>query len=276
MVVAVLTQPQTIDSSSHVASPVERHATVVACPVPAPAERRNAHPDWALRTFDVCLTLLLLPFALIIGLLVSLLIVVDSPGSVFYRQERVGRHGKHFKMWKFRKMRRHATGPLLTAHDDKRFTPVGQLLTVTKLDELPQLWNVLRGEMRLVGPRPEVPEFVAMYRDSYDAILSVRPGITGPAAVEYANEAHLLACRDNPLRAYAEHLLPAKIAIDTHYVQTQSFRQDLRVLASTFLVPLQRLARTWSGEGARAWRPTQVALISSTLALVVLFVATGA
>ncbi len=241
-----------------------------ALPVPAPA-----HSDRVLRAFDIGVTLLLLPSALLIGALVSLLIVIDSPGPVFFRQERVGRGGEHFKMWKFRKMRRHAIGPLLTAHQDVRFTPIGQLLTVTKLDELPQLWNVLKGDMRLVGPRPEVPEFVALYRDSYDAILSVRPGITGPAAVEYANEAHILSQRSDPMRAYEEQLMPAKIAIDTNYVQTQSFRKDLRVLAETIVVPLQRLIRAQAGSNG-IWRPAQFALLTSTLALVALFVATGA
>lgn len=217
------------------------------------AQPARRSPEGALRAFDITLTLLLLPFALVLSGLVAALILLDSPGGVLFRQVRVGRDGHHFEMLKFRKMRHAATGGPLTVADDERFTPIGRLLTLTKLDELPQLWNVLRGDMRLVGPRPEVPEFVAQYRDSYDPILTVRPGITGPAAVEFASEGHLLAAQTDPRRFYEEHLMPRKISIDIAYVQNRTHLGDLRILAATVLVPLFRIAsRLWGGRHGHA------------------------
>ena len=122
------------------------------------ATRASTQADrMTVRAFDLGVCLLVAPAALIVGLVTALLIYIDSPGSVFFRSTRVGRDGRTFQMLKFRKMRRAATGGPLTIGEDERFTPIGRVLASTKLDELPQLWNVIRGEMRLVGPRPEVP-----------------------------------------------------------------------------------------------------------------------
>jgi lipopolysaccharide/colanic/teichoic acid biosynthesis glycosyltransferase len=196
------------------------------------------------RLFDIAVCLLVLPAALLIGSVTALLIYIDSPGSVFYRSTRVGRGGREFQMLKFRKMRRSARGGPLTMSDDERFTPIGSFLTMTRLDELPQLWNVLQGEMRLVGPRPEVPEFVKRFPGDYETILTVLPGITGPAAVEYASEAHLLALQSDPLRYYAESIMPHKLQLDLDYVRGRSLVGDVRILVRTALVPVSKVLRS--------------------------------
>src|SRR5271165_1239810 len=200
------------------------------------------------RAFDLLVCVLLLPAALLIGTITALLIYIDSPGSVFYPSVRVGRYGRTFKMLKFRKMRRSARGGPLTMSDDERFTPIGSFLAMTKLDELPQLWNVIKGDMRLVGPRPEVPEFVQRYRAEYAEVLTVLPGITGPAAVEYASESHILSLQEDPLRFYEDALMPHKIEIDLDYIRTRTLRGDLRILLQTILLPLSKMARRMTGD----------------------------
>jgi lipopolysaccharide/colanic/teichoic acid biosynthesis glycosyltransferase len=199
--------------------------------------------SFVLRAFDLSVCLLVLPMALVIGAITALLIYIDSPGSVLYRSKRVGQGGHTFEMLKFRKMRRHARGGPLTFGDDERFTPIGNFLSLTKLDELPQLWNVIRGEMHLVGPRPEVPEFVARYPREYHAILSVLPGITGPAAVEYASESHLLTLHDDPMRFYEEKIMPRKLQIDLQYIHTRTLRSDVVLLTRTAVVPFTKVLR---------------------------------
>ncbi len=205
-----------------------------------------------MRAFDLGLTLLALPFALLAGTAVAVLIFVDSPGPIFYRARRIGRGGKPFHMLKFRKMRRDAAGPSLTRHQDERLTPLGHFLVASKLDELPQLLNVLRGEMSLVGPRPEVEEFVRMFPEQYDMILSVTPGITGPAQIEYVEEGRLLADADahGSSELYAREILPRKIEVDLDYIDSRTLRGDLSILAHTGSLPLRKL-------GARVVRALQ-------------------
>jgi lipopolysaccharide/colanic/teichoic acid biosynthesis glycosyltransferase len=161
---------------------------------------------------------------------------LDSPGPVLFRQERVGRGGRTFLILKLRTMRA-APAPgasQVTVAGDPRITRFGGWLRRTKLDELPQLWNVLAGDMSLVGPRPEVPRFVAHYPAEARAIvLSVRPGITDPASVRFRNEAELLAGSADPERDYVECILPEKIAAYVAYVRGRSFAVDLRILAAT-------------------------------------------
>jgi lipopolysaccharide/colanic/teichoic acid biosynthesis glycosyltransferase len=202
----------------------------------------------AVRAFDLSVCILVLPAVLLLGALTALLIYIDSPGSVFYRSTRVGREGHTFEMLKFRKMRRTAKGGPLTMSDDERFTPIGSFLAMTKFDELPQLWNVIKGEMRLVGPRPEVPEFVARYRAEYKELLSVLPGITGPAAVEYASESHLLSQQRDPLSYYEDSIMPRKIEIDLEYIRTRTLLGDVRILIETMLVPLSKVAGRMLGD----------------------------
>jgi lipopolysaccharide/colanic/teichoic acid biosynthesis glycosyltransferase len=196
-----------------------------------------------MRLFDLGVTIVAMPFALLVGLVVAVLIFVDSPGPIFYRARRIGRDGRVFHMLKFRKMRRDASGPSLTRHQDERLTPLGHFLVASKLDELPQLWNVLRGEMSLVGPRPEVEEFVQLFPEQYAEILTVTPGITGPAQIEYVEEGRLLADADahESSEVYARDILPRKIEVDLEYILTRTFRGDVAIIAHTALLPGRRI-----------------------------------
>jgi lipopolysaccharide/colanic/teichoic acid biosynthesis glycosyltransferase len=167
-------------------------------------------------------------------LLIALLVRLDSAGPVIFRQERVGRGGRPFRIHKFRTLRIDADGPLVSASGDDRVTRVGAVLRRTKLDELPQLWDVLRGEMSLVGPRPEVPAYVALWPAAErETILSVRPGITDPASLLFRNEAEELALAADPDQHYRTALLPRKSQMYVEYVQTRTFAGDLAILLRT-------------------------------------------
>jgi len=190
----------------------------------------------AKRAFDLLgagLALLLLaPLMLAIALLVKL----DSPGPVFFRQQRVGRHGVPFRIHKFRSMVLDAAlrGPALTVGADARITRVGRWLRRTRLDELPQFIDVLAGHMSLVGPRPEVPEYVAHYPAGLrERALSVRPGITSPASLMFLDESELLARAADPRREYIEVILPRKLQCAVDYAEKASLRSDLCVLLRT-------------------------------------------
>jgi lipopolysaccharide/colanic/teichoic acid biosynthesis glycosyltransferase len=167
--------------------------------------------------------------------LVALAIRLDSPGPVFFRQRRVGRGFRPFEILKFRTMVANAAGlgRPLTAGDDPRITRVGRLLRKTKIDELPQLVNVLRGEMSLVGPRPEVPDYVELFRGAYAEILRVRPGITDLASMVYRDEAAILGQSDNPEADYIHHILPHKIALAQEYCRRQSLVYDMSLIFRT-------------------------------------------
>jgi lipopolysaccharide/colanic/teichoic acid biosynthesis glycosyltransferase len=261
----------TIDAEPRVQS---RHPTSSSlASLNSSAEIRRVHRDSdgpAIRAFDLIACLLVLPLAILVGAVTALLIYIDSPGSVFYRSTRVGRGGHTFEMLKFRKMRRAARGGPLTMSDDERFTPIGSFLSMTKLDELPQLWNVIKGDMRLVGPRPEVPEFVSRYSAEYEELLRVLPGITGPAAVEYASESHLLSLQHDPLAFYEESIMPRKIEIDLHYIRTRTLRGDLRILGETILVPLSKMGRQMTGD-PRTRRVEAGLLLGSCAVLMLIF-----
>jgi lipopolysaccharide/colanic/teichoic acid biosynthesis glycosyltransferase len=179
--------------------------------------------------------LLLSPLIVILALAIE----IESPGPVFFRCRRVGRGGRKFLMLKFRKMRAAATGPALTATEDERFTRLGRFLARTRLDEIPQLWNVVVGDMSLVGPRPEDPSFVALRAADFQGILQVRPGITGLTQLAFLRESELLDAGD-PVGDYVRRLLPQKIEIDRLYVARQSVAMDLRILGWTALAVLAR------------------------------------
>lgn len=189
---------------------------------------------------DVGIALALFVVLAPLMLLLALAIKLDSRGPVFYRSRRVGLAGREFAMLKFRKMRRDAAGSPLTSAVDERFTRIGSVLARTKLDELPQLYNVIRGDMSLVGPRPENPSFVALYPEEFAEILRVKPGITGLSQLAFADEARLLDGHDRIAR-YVEALLPQKIAIDRLYIAHQSVRIDLRILVWTVRAVLFRV-----------------------------------
>lgn len=190
------------------------------------------------RLFDMLFSAVALLAALPLLLLIGVAVVLDSGFPVFFSQLRVGRDFQIFSLWKFRTMRASASGPAVTAEGDARVTRVGRLLRKSKLDELPQFWNVLRGEMSIVGPRPEVPEFVAIYTERYRKVLSVRPGITDFASICFRNEEAILGKSLDPLRSYREHILPVKLDLAEYYVQTQSMAGDLNIIAKTLMVSL--------------------------------------
>jgi lipopolysaccharide/colanic/teichoic acid biosynthesis glycosyltransferase len=174
--------------------------------------------------------LLFLPLMLV----AALAVLVTDGRPVLYRAERVGRGGRSFQVVKFRTMAVGAPGPAVTGGADPRITSAGRVLRRTKLDELPQLVNVLRGDMDLVGPRPEDPRFVALYNPQQRAVLEVRPGITSPAAVRYRHEESLLAAAgDRCDDVYVAEIMPAKLAIDLEYVRHPSLATDLAVLWRT-------------------------------------------
>jgi lipopolysaccharide/colanic/teichoic acid biosynthesis glycosyltransferase len=175
-------------------------------------------------------------------LAIAIRIKLSSPGPVFYRGLRVGRFGKTFRILKFRTMVVDAerVGGSATADDDPRITTVGMFLRKRKLDEFPQLWNVLLGDMSLVGPRPEVPQYVALYNDAQKAILTLRPGITDWASLWDCDEGAFLAGSPDPERAYLEQILPEKLRLQLEYVRRRSFRTDLSILAKTLQLVLRR------------------------------------
>lgn len=193
------------------------------------------------RAFDLLLASFgLLLLAPVMGA-IALAIKLDSPGPVFFRQQRVGRHGILFCIHKFRTMVADAParGPPLTVGDDARITRLGRFLRAYRLDELPQLIDVIRGAMSLVGPRPELPRYVALYPAGLrERVLGVRPGLTDPAALANLDESARLARAADPEREYVEVLLPAKLQISVEYAESASLASDLCVLART----LARLA----------------------------------
>lgn len=188
------------------------------------------------------LSALLLVFCLSLFLLCATLILWDTGRPMFFTQTRVGQRGRHFRILKFRTMRK-ADGPLITASGDLRVTRSGHILRRWKLDELPQLWNVLRGEMSLVGPRPEMPEFVEFQSPEWKGILTVRPGITGAASLACRNEAELLSGAYDPAAYYRERLLPRKLLIELTYLRNCSFLEDVQLLLRTGVIPFARWFR---------------------------------
>ena len=167
----------------------------------------------------------------------------DSSGPVFFRQERVGRGGRLFRIHKLRTMRVHdaAHGPAVTGFADARITRAGRWLRHHRIDELPQLIDVLRGDMSLVGPRPEVPRFVALYPPELrERVLAVRPGITDPAALEFVDEAQLLAGSSDPERTYIDVILPRKLRRQAEYAERADWKSDLAVIGRTLRLLVQR------------------------------------
>jgi lipopolysaccharide/colanic/teichoic acid biosynthesis glycosyltransferase len=187
------------------------------------------------RLFDIVASALGLILLAPLMLAIALWIKCDSPGPVLFRQKRVGREGVIFDILKFRSMAvRSKPGPLLTVGEDRRITGAGRFLRHHKLDELPQLINVLRADMSLVGPRPEVPRYVACYPPDVRAlVLSVRPGLTDWASIYYKEESAILARSADPERAYLDAVMPAKLAYYVRYVRERSFWTDLRIIFST-------------------------------------------
>jgi lipopolysaccharide/colanic/teichoic acid biosynthesis glycosyltransferase len=185
------------------------------------------------RLLDVTVAgMLLLVLAPLLGVL-AVLVRATTTGPALFRQIRVGRNGRPFVLLKLRTMRADAPGPAITSGGDPRITHLGAWLRRTKLDELPQLWNVLRGDMSLVGPRPEVPHYVARYTAAQRAVLLVRPGLTDPASLAWADEAATLATFADPHRAYADVVMPQKLELSLTYLKRRTVWSDLAVVMRT-------------------------------------------
>jgi len=195
------------------------------------------------RAFDLALASLGLLLLSPLLLLAAALIKLDSRGAVFFKQERIGRGFRPFLIYKLRTMVEHAPqlGPDITVGEDPRITRVGRLLRRTKIDEVPQLLNVVKGDMSLVGPRPELPEYVQAFHQQYEEILSVRPGITDLASLKFIDEASLLARASDPELIYREYVLPQKLALARQYVREHSLRLDAMLLVRTLGGVFRRL-----------------------------------
>jgi len=189
------------------------------------------------RLFDIVVSTLILVCFLPVGLLIALLIAVESRGGIFYRQQRVGQHGTTFRLWKFRTMRKNADrlGQLTVGMRDPRITRVGLFIRKVKLDEFPQFLNVLSGEMSIVGPRPEVQEYVDLYTEEQRVILSIKPGITDYASLEYFKENELLGQSDDPRKTYIDEVMPAKIELNKRYLANPTVGHDLKIMWMTFM-----------------------------------------
>lgn len=186
------------------------------------------------RAFDIVCSFLGLAVLSPLLIIVSILVGVTSPGGVFFRQVRIGKDGKPFRIFKFRSMRKDNAGLKITTGNDSRITPVGRLLRKSKIDELPQLINVLLGDMSFVGPRPEVADYVELYTPYQRQVLQVRPGITGLASIKFRNENDLLTASDDPHRTYIEEIMPRKIQLDLEYIPHASVFYDIKLIFQTF------------------------------------------
>lgn len=194
------------------------------------------------RLFDILVSFFILLLFLPVAVIIAFVISLESKGGVFYFQERIGKNGVPFQLWKFRTMQKNADqyGKLTVGMNDVRITKAGLFLRKYKLDEFPQFVNVLLGQMSIVGPRPEVQEYVTLYSKEQREVLEVKPGITDYASLEYFNENELLGKSTDPKKTYIEEVMPAKLAINRKYVQHSRFFQDIKIMWLTFMKILGR------------------------------------
>jgi lipopolysaccharide/colanic/teichoic acid biosynthesis glycosyltransferase len=190
----------------------------------------------AKRLFDIASSAMGLLFTGLPMVLITIAIKLLDPGPVLYRQRRIGRGGQPFWLYKFRTMKVCESGPVVTIEGDPRVTPIGRFLRRWKLDELPQLWNVLRGEMSVVGPRPEVQRFVDLYTPAQRRLLQQNPGLASLSQLVYPHEADLLRQNPNAEEIYIQQLMPRKIALDIQYGENRTFWSDLRLIAEVILL----------------------------------------
>jgi lipopolysaccharide/colanic/teichoic acid biosynthesis glycosyltransferase len=194
------------------------------------------------RLFDIALSITLLIILLPVFVTLSLIIKLTSVGPAFYRQKRIGFGGQLFNIYKFRTMYLNNSSVCITLTRDPRITPVGKILRKMKIDELPQLWNILKGEMSFVGPRPDVTGYSDHLTGSDRIIWTVRPGLTGADSLVYRNEAIILDNQPNPQQYYNTTLWPDKVRINIQYIQNQSFWLDLLIIVAT-IVPIQNICK---------------------------------
>ena len=187
------------------------------------------------RLFDILFSLIILILFLPFGIIISFLIVFESKGGIYYKQERIGKNGIPFYLLKFRSMRTDADklGKLTVGMRDPRITRIGYFIRKFKLDEFPQFINVLKGEMSIVGPRPDVKAYVDLYTDEQRTILLVKPGITDYASLEYFEESDLLAKSSDPEKTYIEEIIPAKIKLNQKYIANPTLLVDLKIIFLT-------------------------------------------
>jgi lipopolysaccharide/colanic/teichoic acid biosynthesis glycosyltransferase len=185
------------------------------------------------RFFDIVISFTTLILLIPLMVVVATIIKLNSEGPVFFKQERIGKGFRPFWIYKFRTMQQAPIGLQVTVGNDPRITRVGWFLRQTKIDELPQLINILRGEMSFVGPRPEVPQYVQLYKQDYQEILTVRPGLTDLASLKYRDEAALLARATNPEEEYTTRVLPDKIELAKDYLRQASLLFDLKIIFKT-------------------------------------------
>jgi lipopolysaccharide/colanic/teichoic acid biosynthesis glycosyltransferase len=193
------------------------------------------------RVFDIFFSLIVLAILSPILFVVVLLILSDSKGGAFFHQIRVGKDGKEFRLHKFRTMKPASenSGQLTVGMRDSRITKVGYYLRKSKLDEMPQLWNILVGEMSVVGPRPEVPKYVAMYSEQQRQVLCVKPGLTDYASIKYVKENEILEKSSNPEQTYIDEIMPEKLALNIQYMQEKSMLVDLKIIFNTIIAILR-------------------------------------
>ena len=195
------------------------------------------------RLFDILASFFGLIILWPVLLVVAILIKIKKPGPVFFTQKRVGQHGKLFTLVKFRTMSDNHGGNTISVKGESRITPLGAILRNYKLDELPELWNVLKGEMSFVGPRPDVPGYADKLVGDDRNVLLLKPGITGPASMKYANEEEILAQQTNPVKYNDEVIYPDKVRINLEYLKHQNFWLDLKIIVYTVLG--KRLEESW-------------------------------
>ena len=206
--------------------------------MPAAKPSRGFYWNYGKRLFDLFFAFIGLLLLSPLFILIAVAIKLRSPGPVFYAQERIGKAGKVFRVLKFRSMVPGADrmGPDITSAGDSRVTPVGRYLRKWKLDELPQLWNVLKGEMSMVGPRPESPSYVRNYTPEQREVLSVRPGITDLATIQYRHEEQILASSNDVAQFYIEVVLPHKLSLNRLYIEKLSLFLDVKLILQTLKV----------------------------------------
>jgi lipopolysaccharide/colanic/teichoic acid biosynthesis glycosyltransferase len=187
------------------------------------------------RIFDIISSLVVLTMGLPFFILIAFLIGIDSKGGVFFIQQRVGKNNRNFGLFKFRTMRSNSekAGQITVGGKDPRITKIGYFLRKFKLDEFPQLLNVIQGDMSIIGPRPEVRRYVDMYSKEQLKVLSVRPGLSDFASIEYINENELLGKSGNPEKTYIEEIMPAKLQLNLKYIEQKSFGTDIKLIFKT-------------------------------------------
>lgn len=188
------------------------------------------------RIFDILSSITVLMMFLPIFIIIGLLIIIDSPGGMFYKQKRIGLNGKEFGLYKFRSMKTNADKEgQITIGNDSRVTKIGSIIRKFKLDEIPQLINIIIGHMSVVGPRPEVEKYVKLYNETQLKVLTVKPGLTDLASIEFINEQDILGKSKNPNETYINEIMPAKLKLNLKYINERNFFYDLGVIFKTIL-----------------------------------------